>query len=85
MRTTITLSDDLHELLLSIARIRRLTLSATIEEIITRSLRDETPAREDRLSRSRKTGLPVVRLGLSGGARVGRPVTVDDVRALDDE
>lgn len=75
MRTTITLSADLHEVLLSLSRNRRQTLSCVIEELVRRGLDQPEAART--AAHSALTGLPVVRLG--------RPVTAEDVRVLNDE
>lgn len=75
MRTTISLPDDLHHQLASIARDRRVTLSRTIEELVRRAMHH--PDDDDRLQRSPVTGLLTVRLD--------RPITADDVRALEDE
>jgi predicted transcriptional regulator len=74
MRTTIDLPDDLHRQALSIARDTSRTLSETVADLIRRGLgRGESTA----ISRSERTGLPVL--------RVGTVITTDDVRALDDD
>ncbi|MDN5931718.1 MAG: antitoxin [Pseudonocardia sp.] len=76
MRTTIDLPDDLHRIATSIARDTGQTLSATVTELVRRGLgTGESPIRRYTSPRS---GLPVVHLGRG-------PVTVEDVRALDDE
>lgn len=75
MRTTITLSAEVHHQVASIARDRRATLSSTVEDLLRQVLTradEPAPAR-----RSERTGLPVVALG--------RSISVEDVRALDDE
>lgn len=59
---------------MSLARMRKQTLSRTISDILRQALlSDEGPA----VSRDAVSGLPVVRLG--------RPITTDDVHALEDE
>jgi hypothetical protein len=74
VRTTIDLPPDLHRLTTAIARSRKQTLSQTIGDILRRSLlSDDGPE----VSQDAATGLPVVRLG--------RPITSDDVAALDDD
>jgi Arc/MetJ family transcription regulator len=74
MRTTIDLPDDLHRQAMSIARDTSRTLSETVADLIRRGLGlSNTPG----ISRSARTGLPVVHLGTV--------VTTDDVRALDDD
>lgn len=74
MRTTIDLPDDLHEIVSSVARDRHQTLSQTVSELLRRAF-EATPAAP--LETDKRTGLPVVRLG--------RPVTTEDVRSLEDE
>lgn len=74
MRTTVDIPDDLHDLLLSVAHDRRQSLSQTVASLLRTSLMPAGPAMYERVGRS---GLPVVRLG--------RVVTGEDVRSLDDE
>jgi predicted transcriptional regulator len=74
MRTTIDLPDDLHRQALSIARDTSRTLSEIVAELMRRGLGEGRPAQ---VSRSARTGLPVVTLG--------KVVTTDDVRSLDDD
>jgi len=74
MRTTIDLPDDLHRLARAIARDTSRSLSATVADLMRRGLGE---VREPELTRSERTGLPVLRLG--------KVVTSEDVRALDDE
>ena len=74
MRTTIDLPDDLHRLAMSIARDTSRSFSETVADLVRRGLGQGTPAEP---SRSKVTGLPTVRLGVT--------VTTDDVRRLDDE
>lgn len=74
MRTTIDLPDDLHRQALSIARDTSRTLSETVADLMRRALGQGHSAE---VTRSDRTGLPVVRLGTV--------ITTEDVRALDDE
>lgn len=74
MRTTIDLPPDLHQLTTALARNRKQTLSQTVAEILRRALlSDDGPE----VTQDAATGLPVVRLG--------RPITSDDVAALEDD
>lgn len=78
MRTTIDLPDDLHRIALALARHNRRSLSGTVAELMRRGLESraaEPPAPAYR--RDDDTGLPVV--------RSKRPITPEDVKALDDE
>jgi hypothetical protein len=74
MRTTIDLRADLHRIALSIARDQSQTLSETINDLLARAL---TPQDSPTFSVSATTRLPTVRLG--------RVITADDVRQLEDE
>jgi hypothetical protein len=74
MRTTIDLPADLHELTTSLARSRGQTLSQTIADVLRRALLPDDAAE---ISVDPRTRLPQVRLG--------RPITVEDVSALEDE
>lgn len=74
MRTTVDLPDDLHKQALSLARDTSRTLSETIAELMRRGLGQGTSTT---VSRSPRTGLPVVSLG--------RVITTEDVRALEDD
>ncbi len=74
MRTTIDLPDDLHRQAVSIARDTSRTVSETVAELMRRGLgqggtTDTTP--------SPRTGLTVVNLG--------KVITTDDVRSLEDD
>lgn len=74
MRTTIDIPDDLHALLSAVAHDQRLTLSQTAANLLRKALiTDEEPS----VDREPRTGMPVV--------RVGRVVTAQDVRSLEDE
>jgi hypothetical protein len=79
MRTTIDLPEDLHQIATSLARDTGRSFSHTVELLVRRGLEQRggvaevaAPYRVDR-----NTGLPVV--------RSPRPITSDDVRALEDE
>ena len=74
MRTTIDLPEDLHQQAMAIARDTAQSLSQTVAELMRRGL---GYGRIPELERSERTGLPVVRLG--------RTITSEDVRALEDE
>jgi hypothetical protein len=75
MRTTIDLPDDLHRIAMSLARDTGQTHSQAVATLLWRAL--ERPGPVERFTDSR-TGFPVMRLG-------GTPITVEDVRALEDE
>lgn len=75
MRTTVDLPEDLHRIMTALARDRRQSLSQTVADLLRRALQSDgqpTAAAFDAAS-----GLPVVRLG--------RPITSEDVRTLEDE
>jgi hypothetical protein len=74
MRTTVDLPDDVHDAARSIARDRGASLSDTITDLVRRGLGQGGVVE---FGRSPATGLPT--------ARVGRTVTQDDVRSLDDD
>jgi hypothetical protein len=81
MRTTIDLPDDLHQIALSLARHSGRSLSQTVAALLRQAL-DQPRARVGEADRpayeiSPVTGLPVV--------RSPRPVTPEDVAALEDE
>lgn len=76
MRTTIDLPEDLHRIAKSIARDTGKTLSETVAELLRRGLGSgETTVRR---YTSPRTGLPNIHLGTG-------PITIEDVRSLDDE
>lgn len=75
MRTTIDLPDDLHRIAMSLARDTGQTLSQAVAALLRRAL--ERPELVECYVEAR-TGFPVMRLG-------GAPITIEDVRALDDE
>ncbi len=72
VRTTIDLPDDLHELARQLAHEGNRSMSEVIAELIRLGLRQ---GRSEPTSSRR--GMPLV--------SVGRPVTAEDVRSLDDE
>ncbi|MDQ4119381.1 MAG: antitoxin [Actinomycetota bacterium] len=74
MRTTIDLPDDLHRIATAIARDTSRSLSETVAELVRRGL--GSPG-EPEIARDSLTGLPTLRLG--------RPITTEDVRALEDD
>jgi len=75
MRTTIDLPEDLHSVAVAIARDRGQTLSQTVADLLRRGLGTQT--RPGSAGTDDATGLPVV--------QIGRLITTEDVRALDDE
>lgn len=68
------LPEDLHRQVRAIARDTHRTFSDTVADLMRRGLRSDSAAT---LSRSPRTGLPVVALGTV--------VTTEDVRSLDDQ
>lgn len=74
VRTTLDLPDDLHRIMTAIARDRGSSLSETVTQLLRRAI--GTPGTAH-VAVSDRTGLEVIRLG--------RAITSDDVRALDDE
>jgi len=76
VRTTIDLPDDLHRIATSIARDQGTTLSAAVADLLRRAL-GQRGGTGPHLVRDQETGMRVVQLGY--------PVTIDDVRAMDDE
>ncbi|MGH9023312.1 MAG: antitoxin [Acidimicrobiia bacterium] len=74
MRTTIDLPDDLHRLATAIARDQRISLSEAVAMLLRRAIGASGDAE---VATSERTGLNVLRLG--------RAITEEDARALDDE
>lgn len=74
MRTTIDLPPDLHDAARSLARDRGTTLSKAVVDLMRRGLGQSGPLE---YGRSPATGLPT--------ARIGRSVTSEDVRSLEDD
>ncbi len=81
MRTTIDLPADLHRAVTSIASHTRRSMNQTVADLIRRGLAPSADADTAVATGSMRvdplTGLPVI--------RSSRPVTADDVRALEDE
>lgn len=75
MRTTVDFPDDVHTILLNIAKDRNASLSVTVADIVARELRGD--GRNPRTIRDEDTGLLMIDLG--------KPTTTEDVRSLDDE
>jgi hypothetical protein len=81
MRTTIDLPTDLHHAVTSIAAHSRKSMNQTVAELIRRGLAQE-PAAAGKASKpglriDPGTGLPLI--------RSPRPVSAEDVRALEDD
>lgn len=76
MRTTLELPNDLLERARAIARDTHRSLGSVVADLMRRGL-DPGPDPTPQPTVSSRTGLPVV--------SVGRVVTSDDVRALDDD
>ncbi|MDR3068724.1 MAG: hypothetical protein LBU50_04395 [Cellulomonas sp.] len=74
MRTTIDLPDDLHRQATSIARDNHQTLSQAVVALMRRGLGQDRSAT---VRTDERTGRVVL--------HVGRPVTEQDVRSLDDD
>lgn len=74
MRTTLDIPDDLHAQAAAIARDTHQTLSQTVAGLIRRGLSSASTAE---IATSDRTGLPVVHLG--------RTITTEDVRGLEDD
>jgi hypothetical protein len=78
MRTTVDLPDNLHRIALGLAHHTGRSLSQAIAELMQRGL-EARPAGERAAMQSvdARTGLPTV--------RSSRPITGDDVKAIEDE
>ena len=74
MRTTIDLPEDVHRLASAIARDSGASLSETVTRLLRAVLASPGPVK---VTTSARTGLRV--------ASLGRVVTSDDVRSLDDD
>lgn len=81
MRTTIDLPADLHDAVTSIAAHGRKSMNQTVAELLRRGLAHPPLGRgvagDPGLRIDDETGLPLI--------RSARPVTAEDVRALEDE
>ena len=73
MRTTIDLPEDLHDLARQLAHEGNRSMSDVIAELIRMGLRREP----EKPQQSGPRGMPLL--------SVGRPVTAEDVRSLDDD
>ena len=74
MRTTVDLPEDIHRVAAAIARDSGSSLSETVARLLRAALAAPGPVR---VSTSARTGLRV--------ASIGRVVTSQDVRALEDD
>jgi hypothetical protein len=74
MRTTIDIPEDLHAQAVAIARDTHQSLSQTVAALIRRGLGTGAPGE---IGKSPRTGLPV--------AHLGRTITTEDVRRLEDD
>ncbi len=74
MRTTLDLPEDVHRAVVALARDRAQPMGVVVAELVREAL---GTSEELRVEVDDETGLPLV--------RIGRPVTAEDVRALDDE
>ena len=74
VRTTIDLPEDLHRVASALARDRGQTLSQAVADLIQMALE---PGGATEVLTDDRTGLPLV--------RVGRTLTTEDVRRIDDE
>jgi hypothetical protein len=77
MRTTLTIDDDILQAAKSLAATRSVPVGQVISELARKGL--ESPAKAGR-RRSRRNGLPTFSVG-----RGARPITLEDVRKLEDE
>ena len=74
MRTTLDLPEDVHRVVVALARDRAQPMGVVVAELVREAL---GTSEELRVEVDDETGLPLV--------RIGRPVTAEDVRTLDDE
>ena len=77
MRTTVDLPEHLHRRASALARDRAQSLSRTLAELIAVALDGRQTATPPVVKTDHRSGFPIV--------RIGRPITTDDVRSLDDE
>jgi hypothetical protein len=77
MRTTIDLPLDLHNAITSIASHARKSMNQVVAELLHRALAGPEVPLSMNAGIDRQTGLPVI--------RSSRPVTEEDVYALEDE
>jgi len=74
MRTTLDLPEDVHRAVPALARDRAQPMGQVVAELVRRALGTATDLR---METDEETGLPVMWLG--------RTITAEDVRTLDDE
>jgi Arc/MetJ family transcription regulator len=74
MRTTVDIPDDLHAQAVAISRDSHQSLSQTVASLMRRGLTSEGA---EQIVTSVRTGLPV--------AHLGRTITSEDVRRLEDD
>ena len=72
MRTTIDLPEDLHRIAMSLSRDKNFTLSQSVAFLIRRALDTRTIGTVKMVD-----GLPTI--------EIGRPISSDDVRSLEDD
>jgi hypothetical protein len=79
MRTTIDIPEREHDLFVSLAHAQRTSLSKLVVELALRGLKAPPRVAEEpaKYRIDPRTGLGVI--------RSGKPVTIDDVRALEEE
>ena len=79
MRTTIDIPEREHELFVSLAHSQRTSLSKLVVELALRGLKAPLRVAEEpaKYTIDSLTGLPVY--------RSGRPITAEDVKAMEDE
>lgn len=79
MRTTVDLPPDLHSVVHSLASSERCSLNKMVVELIRRGLEAQAPSAAGAAARSISlaTGLPLVHFP--------RPVSSEDIRALEDQ
>ena len=84
MRTTVDLPDDLHQIATSLARHNKRSLGQVVAELMRRGL-EAAPTAAQRIAEPQAVYSisPVTGLPLAHGAH--RPITDDDVKALEDE
>lgn len=79
MRTTLDIPDREHALFTSLARQEGTSFSRLVIDLALRGLKGPTTVSETsaKYTIDQQTGLPVF--------RSGRPITIDDVKALEDD
>lgn len=74
MRATVDLPDDLYQIARAVAHDQRITLSEAVGQLVRRGLGTPTGSGA---TTDPATGLAII--------HVGRPITSDNVRSLDDD